>query len=88
VFERLDCARCHAPPTFTSPRLADVKLKDEHGRTRFNPPSLRGVSQNAPYFHDGRATTLDEVFAKFRHQLDTAPSPDELTDLVAYLNSL
>ena len=68
--------------------MADVKLKDEHGRTRFNPPSLRGISQNAPYFHDGRATTLDEVFTKFLHQLDATIPSDELTDLVAYLNSL
>lgn len=88
LFDQLDCARCHARPAFTSPRLADVKLKDEQGLSKFNPPSLRGISQNGPYFHDGRATTLDEVFNKFRHQLDGNLSPDQLRDLVAYLNSL
>ena len=72
LFERFECARCHARPTFTSDRVADVQLKDERGLTKFNPPSLRGVSQTVPYFHDGRATSLEEVFAKFKHQLDRA----------------
>ena len=88
LFERLDCARCHARPAFTSPRLADVKLKDEQGLSKYNPPSLRGISQNSPYFHDGRAATLDEVFTKFRHQLDSDLSADQLRDLTTYLNSL
>lgn len=88
LFERLECVRCHARPTLTSDRIADVKLKDEKGLTKFNPPSLRGVSQNGPYFHDGRAASLDEVFAKFKHQLDRDLTADELRDLVEYLNGL
>ncbi|MBC8113563.1 MAG: hypothetical protein H7062_04245 [Candidatus Saccharimonas sp.] len=88
LFERLDCARCHARPAFTSPRLADVKLKDEQGLSKFNPPSLRGISQNSPYFHDGRAATLDDVFTKFIHQLESELPSSELNDLLAYLNSL
>ena len=37
------------------------------GAAGFNAPSLLGVAHNAPYFHDGSAATLDDVFA--RHQL-------------------
>jgi YVTN family beta-propeller protein len=37
------------------------------GAAGFNTPSLLGVANNAPYFHDGSAQTLDDVFAK--HQL-------------------
>ncbi len=37
------------------------------GAAGFNPPSLLGVAHNAPYFHDGSAATLDDVFA--RHTL-------------------
>ncbi len=88
LFERLDCARCHARPNFTSDRIADVKLKDERGLAKFNPPSLRGVSQNGPYFHDGRAASLEEVFAKFQHQLDRDLTADELRDLIEFLNGL
>jgi YVTN family beta-propeller protein len=88
LFTQFDCNRCHTQPAFTSARVTDVKLKDEQGLSKFNPPSLRGVSQNGPYFHDGRATTLTEVFSKFQHQLETKLSDDEIADLVAYLNSL
>ncbi|MGH9677885.1 MAG: cytochrome c peroxidase, partial [Candidatus Acidiferrum sp.] len=68
LFDRLDCAHCHAPPTYTVPSTFDVGLHDEVGNIAFNPPSLRGVSQGGPYFHDGRAKSLEEVFAKYRHQ--------------------
>ena len=88
MFERLDCNRCHTPPAFTSSRVADVQLKDEQGVSKYNPPSLRGVSQNGPYFHDGRAKSLEEVFATFRHQLDAELSDGQVQDLVAYLKSL
>ncbi|MDB5348022.1 MAG: family beta-propeller repeat protein [Schlesneria sp.] len=88
LFVRLDCNRCHTQPAYTSARTADVKLKDEQGLSKFNPPSLRGVSQNGPYFHDGRAETLSDVFSKFQHQLESKLTDDEVRDLVAYLNSL
>ena len=37
------------------------------GAVGFNVPSLLGVAYTAPYFHDGSATALDDVFA--RHTL-------------------
>lgn len=43
------------------------------GAVGFNAPSLLGVAYNAPYFHDGSATTLAEVFA--RHTLALGPGP-------------
>jgi cytochrome c peroxidase len=88
VFEREKCAKCHAPPSYTSPGTYDVGLRDEAGETHFNPPSLRGVSQGGPYFHDGRAATLEEVFTRHRHRLADALSDDELRDLLHFLRSL
>lgn len=88
LFARLDCGQCHTHPVYTSAQVADVKLKDERGMSKFNPPSLRGVSQNGPYFHDGRAETLTDVFWIFRHQLAAPLSEDEIRDLVAYLEGL
>src|SRR5438477_73553 len=41
------------------------------GAAGFNAPSLLGVAHNAPYFHDGSAPTLDDVFA--RHLLGAGP---------------
>jgi YVTN family beta-propeller protein len=87
LFEKLDCRSCHTQPTLTSTRIVDVKLKDERGTSKFNPPSLRGVSQNGPYFHDGRAKDLAAVFSQFHHQLDQALTSDELGDLLAFLNN-
>lgn len=88
IWNAQNCNQCHTEPVYTSSVIADVGLKDEQGESKFNPPSLRGVSQNAPYFHDGRATSLNDVFAKFRHQLDRELSAEELRDLIAFLSDL
>jgi YVTN family beta-propeller protein len=88
VFARQKCAACHTPPTYTSPKAYDVGLRDERGGTHFNPPSLRGVSQGGPYFHDNRARTLEEVFTRQRHQLSGEVSEAEVRDLLHFLGSL
>ena len=87
-FRALGCARCHRPPTFTTPRTYDVGLVDKLGNNRFNPPTLRGVGQRGPYFHDNRAASLADVFRKHRHQLKRDLRDEELLDLLAYLRSL
>ncbi len=88
VFERHSCGTCHAPPAYTSARAYNVGLVDEVGNTHFNPPSLRGVSQGGPYFHDGRAATLDDVFARHRHQVADKLSPRDVQDLLTFLRTL
>jgi YVTN family beta-propeller protein len=88
VFARHRCGKCHAPPSYTSPRTYDVGLSDEAGARRFNPPSLRGVSQGGPFFHDGRAATLREVFTQHRHGLRGELDEHELTDLLHFLGEL
>jgi YVTN family beta-propeller protein len=45
MFTDLGCVGCHKPPLYTTARTYDVGLRDEAGETKFNPPSLRGVSQ-------------------------------------------
>jgi cytochrome c peroxidase len=88
VFAREKCATCHTPPAYTSAKSYDVGIHDELGGKLFNPPSLRGVSQAGPYFHDNRARTLDEVFTRYRHQLAKKLTPEEMSDLLHFLNSL
>jgi cytochrome c peroxidase len=88
VFDRRNCATCHAPPHYTSSDVYDVGLRDSQGVKAFNPPSLRGVSHRGPYFHDSRASTLEDVFQKYGHPSDSAYSPDEVRDLFAFLRSL
>jgi cytochrome c peroxidase len=88
VFEKHDCARCHAPPTYTTPEAYDVGLKDAQGVTEFNPPSLRGLSHRGPYFHDNRAATLESVFQKHGHPSGAEYSESDVMDLAAFLRSL
>jgi YVTN family beta-propeller protein len=88
VFAREKCATCHTPPSYTTPKAYDVGLHDELGGTHFNPPSLRGVSQGGPYFHDNRAVTLEEVFTRYRHQLAGKLSEEDVRDLLHFLGSL
>jgi cytochrome c peroxidase len=69
-----DCFHCHGGPLFQSQTFAnnglDAKAADSgrgkiSGKTsddgKFSTPSLRNVALTAPYMHDGRIRTLDEV---------------------------
>ena len=89
LFKSLGCANCHIPPlTYTSPDSYDVGLEDEKRLRKFNPPSLRGVSQGYTFFHDGRAKSLEEVFTVYGHQLSRDLDKSELADLLRFLRSL
>lgn len=89
LFGLLGCAKCHVPPlTYTSPEAYDVGLADEKGQRKFNPPSLRGVSQGYSFFHDGRAKKLEDVFTVHGHQLERPLEKAELADLLRFLRSL
>jgi cytochrome c peroxidase len=89
LFERRGCVKCHVRASgYTSDATYDVGLRDEKGMSKFNPPSLRGVSQGYSFFHDGRAKTLEEVFLTHRHPHGEALPADELADLLRFLRSL
>lgn len=88
IFVSLKCDRCHKPPTYTTPRTYDVGLHDKQGNKEFNPPSLRGVSQRGPYFHDNGAPSLESIFRDSGHQLDHSLTDAELHDLLSFLESL
>lgn len=88
LFREFRCDRCHAGPEYTTSLTYDVGLRDEVGRERFNPPSLRGVRFQGVWFHDGRAKSLEEVFGKYEHQLPRALSDAELAQLVEFLRGL
>ena len=57
----------------------------------FNVPSLLGVNVNAPYFHNGSAQTLEEVFAQHGLGAGTIGSTINVADqssLLAFLKSI
>jgi len=88
LFESLDCSACHRGHLFTSDETYDVGLEDERGLRRFNPPSLRGVGHRYRLFHDNRATSVEDVVLRHRHQLKRKLSRQEQAALIRYLKSL
>lgn len=93
VFNAKGCVACHAAPNYTAPLVAAVGLEETDDFYKgFNPPSLRGVYNRAPYLHDGRAKTLEEVLTDYHSPSKLTGKPDctpaELSDLVAFLKSL
>ena len=71
---------------------------------KFRTPSLRNLTRTAPYMHDGRFQTLEEVIDHYSEGLKPSPtidplmkkveqggvglSPQEKSDLIAFLKSL
>ena len=92
VFKSLGCITCHQGVNVGG------NLFQRHGI--FHPlgspepvllrvPSLRNVATTAPYFHDGSAATLPEaVKAMGLAQLDRVLTDQQVTAIVAFLNTL
>jgi mono/diheme cytochrome c family protein len=92
VFARLHCNACHGGTHFTSSTLTSDSRRDAGTGGRFDPPSLWGVAQTAPYLHDGSAPTLDAVLRNEKHLFAATDrrhvTTNELHDLVDYLKSI
>lgn len=58
-------------------------------RLVFRIPSLRNVARTAPYFHDGSVETLEKAVELMGwHQLGVQLQPQEIDELVAFLETL
>ena len=63
--------------------------KNEEDRYLFKVPSLRNIGKTAPYMHDGRVETLrDAVLTMAQYQLGRDITPQEIDDIVSFLQSL
>jgi YVTN family beta-propeller protein len=87
------CSTCHYRAGLDDGKQHDVGTRGPTDtQDRFDTPALWGVARTAPYLHDGRAATLEEVFTKYdgehRHGAAHTLSKEELADLIAYLKSL
>ena len=84
-----DCFHCHGGPMFQSVAFAnnglDREFKDaglgaithkSGDAGKFAVPSLRNVALTAPYMHDGRFTTLEEVVEHYDHGLQPSHTLD------------
>lgn len=88
------CAGCHPPPLYTDNLMHDVgtATADERIGPAFNTPSLRGVYDTAPYFHDGSASTLHAAVTRpgggGAHDVTGVLDEAEIEELVTFLLSL
>lgn len=90
--ERVGCATCHPAPLYTDLQLHDVESKGPFDRRgEFDTPSLIETWRTAPYLHDGRYVTLQQLLHEGKHGLKYAKSPltdQELADLVEFVLAL
>ena len=95
----IGCTSCHSGVLFTNNDFAefaygkDEGLKSVTGKAEddhvFRVQSWRNVAMTAPYFHDGSAATLEEaVDTMAKVQLDTKLSKRDISDIVAFLETL
>jgi len=87
------CDTCHPGPYFTNRRIVDVGTRSELDTGgKFDVPQLNNIYENAPFLHDGRADTLEEIWTRFnpedRHGVTNDMTKDQLNDLIEYLKTL
>lgn len=97
------CITCHSGETFTDanfrlhpvaetvgePEAPGVPSYASRTATKqYRTTPLRGVWQHAPYFHNGKAATLQDVVTTYNTRKSLGLSPAEVTDLAEYLKSL
>ena len=91
---RGDCFHCHGSPnnplwtnnkfhnngldaSFTDLGLGKI-TGDPNDNGKFKTPSVRNLAFTAPYMHDGRFTTLDDVITHYSEGLQQSPTIDPL----------
>ncbi len=80
----MSCASCHQPTS----AFVDHRVHDVGTGGLFKTPTLINADFNAPYFHDGRYDTYDQVVGYFDRHFDLGLKPSERADLVAYLDAV
>jgi cytochrome c553 len=78
---QLSCAGCHVP----SGAFVDHRQHDIGSGGLFKTPTLLNADFNAPYFHDGRFDTYDQVVGYFDQAFELGLTAQDRADLVAYL---
>lgn len=103
--DRLACSKCHAGFTFSGPVTweggppAGATFHDNGLGGKFRAPTLRNIAVSAPYMHDGRFATLEEVVDHYAKGGTATPNRSPLVrgfgiteggkrDVVEFLKSL
>jgi len=90
----LGCITCHPAPLYTDKQRHNVGTAgpDEKIGPAYDTPSLRGLYDSAPFFHDGSATTLYEAITYpspgSEHDVRSILTEAQIEDLIAFLLAL
>jgi cytochrome c peroxidase len=91
IYVTAGCAHCHPAPLYTNLESYDFGTgKDQDEGKKFDTPTLIEVWRTSPYWHDGRAATIEEAIElhyvndKYKPEL----TDEEMKDLVEYVESL
>jgi cytochrome c peroxidase len=105
LFLTTGCTTCHTGPTIGGNMYQKIGVlhpypndkdpgrikvtNEEWDQFRFKVPSLRNVALTYPYFHDGKAESLESAIKQMAYlQLDKQLSDEDVTSLKAFLSSL
>jgi DNA-binding beta-propeller fold protein YncE len=85
------CVTCHAGPRYGGTGLKAWIGTTKEG-TELDVPHLLGVFDSAPYLHDSRAKSLEDIFQRHngpeRHGKAHTLTPEELADVLRYVREL
>ncbi|MFM2178860.1 MAG: hypothetical protein RL015_2958 [Verrucomicrobiota bacterium] len=105
TYAKAGCVTCHNGPAVGGamyqklglikawPELKDLgrfeATKQESDKHYFKVPSLRNVTETAPYLHDGSVKTLEEMVKMMaEYQLAKSLSNEEVASIVTFLKAL
>jgi cytochrome c peroxidase len=86
-----ECVSCHTGSTFSDGRPHDVGSKARADIVeKFDTPSLVAIASSAPYFHDGRFESLEDMLLATHGKMGRTShlSKRDLNALIAYLETL
>jgi len=87
------CETCHPAPYYTDRLLHDVGSQAPFDDKReFDTPGLNNIFEQAPFLHDGRCWTLEEIWTEHNpfdtHGVTNDMTKEQLNDLIEYLKTL
>jgi len=93
IFDEAGCATCHCGALYTDMIKYNLGTgKDREADWEFDTPTLLEVWRTAPYLHDGRAATLEELLTTHnpedRHGVTSGLSKEQISDLAEFVRSL
>jgi YVTN family beta-propeller protein len=92
LFASAKCIDCHSGTLFTDQQQYVVGTgKGREKEVKFDTPTIIENWRTAPFLHDGRAATIEEVLTKFnpedKHGITSTLTDKQIDDLVAYVLS-